>query len=528
MRRFFIYIFVLAVALAGAARTMTDTDADKKIRMAAHVILNYYVDSLDNDEVVTEAIKAMLSTLDPHSVYSDPKETEELTKPLEGKFSGIGISFNLLNDSVYVISTIAGGPSERVGLLPGDRIVAAGDSSLVGRSRTEVMGLLRGDKGTKVDLKVRRGNDYMNFRIIRDDIPIYSVDAAYMVDATTGYISVRRFAEDTANEVLRALEKLDRLGMRNLIIDLQDNTGGYLGSAYEMAEMFLHKGDPVVSTRGSRVKSMRYDTQRDGIFTESRIVVLVNQYSASASEIFAGAIQDNDRGLVVGRRTFGKGLVQRPFPLVDGSMIRLTTARYYTPSGRCIQKPYVRGHRDDYDLDILNRYNSGELMNADSLHAMPDSLRFTTLRNRRTVYGGGGILPDLFVPLDTVYNTAYYRNLVAKGVVNQYAMSYLDSHRKELKKKYKNEDKFLKNFAVTPEMVEDLVARGERDSIPCNREELERSMPVVLNVVKGLIMRDLFDEGSYYRATNHLNPVYVKGLEIINNRKEYDRLLSGK
>lgn len=496
--------------------------------MAEQVILNYYVDDVDNDEVVSEAIKAMLSTLDPHSSYTDPKETEELTKPLEGKFSGIGVAFNMISDTVYVVSTVAGGPSERVGIQAGDRILMAGDSSLVGRDRTAVMGFLRGDKGTKVDLKVRRGKSDINFRVTRDDIPIYSVDAAYMVDDHTGYIRVSRFAEDTANEVLEALVKLDKKGMRDLIIDLQDNTGGYLGSAYELAEIFLRKGDPVVSTRGSRVKPMHYDTQRDGLMTDGRLVILVNQFSASASEILAGAIQDNDRGLIVGRRTFGKGLVQRPFPLPDGSMIRLTTARYYTPSGRCIQKPYTRGQRDDYDMDIINRFNSGELTNADSLHAMPDSLRFSTLRNRRTVFGGGGINPDRFVPLDTTLNTDYYRDLVAKGVVNQYVISYIDTHRQELKKQYKNEDKFLKNFEVTEQMVEQLVARGEKDSIACNREELERSLPMVKSVLKGLIMRDLFEDGSYYRAVNHLNNIYNRGVELINNREEYERLLSGR
>ncbi|MDE7125772.1 MAG: PDZ domain-containing protein, partial [Muribaculaceae bacterium] len=373
------------------------------------------------------------------------------------------IAFNMVGDTVYVISTVAGGPSERVGLLPGDRIISADDSLLVGRDRTAVMGFLRGDKGTKVNLKVRRGKEDIMFRVTRDDIPIYSVDAAYMADPKTGYIRISRFADDTASEVLEALGKLDKKGMVNLILDLQDNTGGYLGSAYELAELFLRKGDPVVSTRGSRVRDMNYNTQRDGLFTEGRIVVLVNQYSASASEILAGALQDNDRGIIVGRRTYGKGLVQRPFPMPDGSMIRLTTARYYTPSGRCIQKPYVRGRSDDYYLDIVNRYMSGELTNPDSIHAMPDSLRYTTLRNGRVVYGGGGIQPDVFVPMDTVYNSEYYRNLIAKGVVNQYVISYIDANRQDLKKKYRNEDKFLQKFDITDKMIEDLVARGEQD-----------------------------------------------------------------
>ncbi len=528
MKRILIYLFVLAATIGSAAKTLTIAEADKKLRLAEQIILNYYVDELDNDEVVTEAIRSMLSTLDPHSAYTDPKETEELTKPLEGKFSGIGVAFNLISDSVYVVSTVAGGPSERVGIQAGDRIIMAGDSSLVGRDRTAVMGFLRGDKGSKVDLKIRRGKEDIIFRVTRDDIPIHSVDAAYMADPTTGYIRISRFAEDTANEVLEALVKLDKKGMKNLIIDLQDNTGGYLGSAYELAEIFLHKGDPVVSTKGSRVKPMNYDTQRDGLMTEGRLVILVNQFSASASEILAGAIQDNDRGLIVGRRTFGKGLVQRPFPMPDGSMIRLTTARYYTPSGRCIQKPYTKGRRDDYDHDIIDRFNNGELTNADSLREMPDSLRFSTLRNKRAVYGGGGIQPDLFVPLDTVSRTDYYRDLVAKGVINQYTLSYVDNNRAELKKKYKNEDKFLKSFEVTDDMIEQLVARGEQDSIVCNREQLAISLPTIKCVVKGLIMRDIFDDSSYYRVANQISDIFNRGFELINNKEEYERLLSGQ
>lgn len=519
-------LFFLAVALGGAAKNLSASDADKKLRLSEQIILNYYVDSLDNDAIVTEAIKAMLSKLDPHSVYTDKKETEELTRPLEGKFSGIGIAFNLVRDTVYVVSTVAGGPSERVGLQAGDRIISANDSTLVGRDRTAVMGFLRGDKGTKVNLLVRRGNEDMQFRVTRDDIPIYSVDAAYMADPATGYIRISRFAEDTAKEVLEAMQKLYAKGMKNLIIDLQGNTGGYLGSAYELAEMFLHKGDPVVSTKGSRVKDMNYATQREGVFTDGRVVVLVDQFSASASEILAGAIQDNDRGVIVGRRTFGKGLVQRPFPLPDGSMIRLTTSRYYTPSGRCIQKPYIPGKRDDYDLDILNRFNSGELTEADSVHAMPDSLRFSTLRRGRAVYGGGGIHPDVFVALDTMPNTTYYRNLIAKGIVNQYALNYIDTHRKELKKKYKSEDKFLRNFEVTDDMIEDLIVRGEHDSIACNREELARSLPTLRAVVKGLFMRDLFEDGAYYQVVNPMSEVYRRGLEVINSKNEYDDILS--
>lgn len=486
--------------------------------MAEQVILNYYVDDVDNDEVVSEAIKAMLSTLDPHSSYTDPKETEELTKPLEGKFSGIGVAFNMISDTVYVVSTVAGGPSERVGIQAGDRILMAGDSSLVGRDRTAVMGFLRGDKGTKVDLKVRRGKSDINFRVTRDDIPIYSVDAAYMVDDHTGYIRVSRFAEDTANEVLEALVKLDKKGMRDLIIDLQDNTGGYLGSAYELAEIFLRKGDPVVSTRGSRVKPMHYDTQRDGLMTDGRLVILVNQFSASASEILAGAIQDNDRGWVVGRRSFGKGLVQVPIELPDRSMIKLTVSRYYTPSGRSIQKPYTKGDRKSYDMDAITRYNNGELTNADSIH-FPDSLRYYTRKQHRTVYGGGGIMPDRFVPLDTTRYTPLYRKISARGLIVQANLRFLDKNRKRLAKQWKQFDEFKEQFEMPEETLDAILAEAEEKELkPKDEEERLATRRQLARTLKALAARDLWDMSEYFAIVYEDDPVVLKAVEMIEGR----------
>lgn len=521
---------LMLMALPGyvSAEVVSAKEANSKLSHAQKIISMYYVDDVDNGKLVTDAIVAMLKDLDPHSTYTNPDETKELTTPLEGKFSGIGISFNMVNDSVYVISTIAGGPSEKVGMLPGDRIVSADDTILsgVGRGRNEITPVLRGPKGSKVNLKVQRGVRQIDFKVTRDDIPLYSVDASYMVDGKTGYIRIARFAEDTAKEVAQAIAKLKSKGMVDLILDLEDNGGGYLGSAYEIAGMFLRKGDMIVYTRGQKMPPADYYATADGMFDDGKVVVLVNQYSASASEILAGALQDNDRGLVVGRRTFGKGLVQRPFLLPDGSMIRLTTARYYTPSGRCIQKPYTSGDRKEYDLDILNRFNSGELSNADSVH-LPDSLRYTTLRSKRTVYGGGGIMPDRFVPIDTTMYSDYYRDLVAKGVINQYVISYMDKNRNALKKKYRNTDKFIKGFEMSPEMVSGLVERGMKDSVMLDSAGLERSLPMIKTIVKGLLLRDLYDDAYYFQVSNGMNPVFLKAMELINNDEEYYRLLNG-
>ncbi|MDE6176795.1 MAG: S41 family peptidase, partial [Paramuribaculum sp.] len=341
-----------------------------------------YVDSVPEEKMVDNAIIAMLKTLDPHSSYTDASETRQVTEPLQGNFSGIGIQFKMLNDTLFVVQTIASGPSEKVGILAGDRIIAVNDSAIAGVKmvNTDIMKRLRGRKGTKVDLRVvRRGvAEPINFRVVRDDIPLYSVDAFYSPAPGTAYIKISRFAESTAKEVREALADLEKQHpIESVVIDLQDNGGGYLQSAIELADMFLPAGSPVVYTEGMRQKNASYETSLKGKYADRKLIVLVNQYSASASEIFAGAVQDNDRGLVIGRRTFGKGLVQRPIPFPDGSMIRLTVARYHTPSGRCIQKPYALGESEEYQLDMLNRYESGELFDADSIH-FSDSLRYTT------------------------------------------------------------------------------------------------------------------------------------------------------
>lgn len=529
-------ISVLAVCLLPLATQAQGKDKgefkltpDRKLLMAEQVIERFYVDSVDAGNMVQDAIVAMLKTLDPHSSYSDPEETKELTTPLEGNFSGIGVQFNMLNDTLFVIQTTSGGPSEKVGILPGDRIVQAGDSVIAGRKlpNSRIIKILRGPKGSEVDLKVlRRGEAQpIVFHVVRDDIPVYSVDAAYMADPTTGYIRVSRFGEETDKEFEAALEKLRKQGMKNLIVDLEDNGGGYLQAAHQLASHFLDKGDMVVYTDAPKMGRTVYAVEKPGNFNKGRLVIMANQYSASASEILSGAVQDNDRGLIVGRRTFGKGLVQRPFPFPDGSMIRLTVSRYYTPSGRSIQKPYAPGDEESYRKDMLHRYEAGEFSSADSIH-LPDSLRFETLHNHRPVYGGGGIMPDLFVPIDTTAFSPYYRNLVAKGILNRFCITYVDRNRSQLNREYPDVDAFIAKFSVDSAMIDDIVKLGVADSVKLDSVQLERSRPMIETIVKGVIARDLFDTSAYFRVVNpQLSPVYREALGLINDERRYNRLL---
>ncbi len=526
MKRFILPLIALTAIAAFAQfpqQAPVQLEPAQKLNAARAIIENYYVENVDGDSIVTEAIKAMLNTLDPHSAYSTPDETKEFTEPLNGKFSGIGVQFTMQQDTVYVIQTVPGGPSEKVGILAGDRIIAANDTVIAGKKmkNTDVMKSLRGPKGSVVNLKVKRGPEFIDFAVTRDDIPIYSVDETFMADPTTGYIRITRFAESTAREVKDAIAKLRKKGMKNLILDVSDNGGGYLGAA------FLPKGTPVVSTAGRATQPYSYATEKSGDFLDGRIVVMANQNSASASEILSGALQDNDRALVVGRRTFGKGLVQRPFPFPDGSMIRLTVSRYYTPSGRCIQKHYDKGHSEEYQLEVLNRYQDGELWSADSI-ARPDSLKYETLRYKRPVYGGGGIIPDVFVPADTSYYSVYYRDLVAKGIVHRVSVNYVDANRASLRKTYPTEEDFFNNFTVPQELIDRLVATGKEDDIEFNEEQWERSKPLVLAIIKGLLCRDIYEDGSYFRSMTPINKDFQAALELINDPERYHNILTGK
>lgn len=516
---------------ASAKKEASEFTPEMKLHYADRIIETYYVDSVETDRIVEEAIVAMLKTLDPHSIYSNAEETKELTTPLEGNFSGIGIQFNMLGDTLFVIQTIPGGPSEKVGIVPGDRIIQAGDSVIAGRKlpNSRILNILRGPKGTEVELTVlRRGvEEPLHFLVVRDDIPIHSVDAAFMADATTGYIRITRFAENTDEEVGEALAKLKKQGMKNLIIDLQDNGGGILGASTDIASRFLPNGAEIVYTSSPKMGTHHYTSRKDGEFRDGRLVIIVNQYSASASEILSGAIQDNDRGLIVGRRTFGKGLVQRPFTFPDGSMIRLTVSRYYTPSGRCIQRPYDRENLEDYSADMLRRYQAGEFSSADSVH-LDLSQPFTTLHNKRNVYGGGGIMPDLFVPVDTGGITPYYRDLVAKGLLNRLAITYVDDHRDSLRSVYPTEQAFIDQFEVTPEILATLVALGDKEGVEYVESQYNESLPLMTVILKGLIGRDIYDIATYYKIVYPLlNDEYIEALRLINDPARYDALLRG-
>ena len=519
---------LMAMAVVGGYAQMADEfTPDRKLITAQTIIDRYYVEDVDNDTIVSEAIVAMLKTLDPHSSYTSASETKEFTEPLDGKFSGIGIQFNMLEDTVYVIQTIPGGPSQKVGIMAGDRIIAANDTVIAGKKlvNTKVMKVLRGPKGSEVMLKVKRGDDLIDFLVTRDDIPLYSIDETFMADPTTGYVRITRFAEDTPNEFRNALRKLKDQGMQNLILDLSGNGGGYLGAAFEIASEFLPKGTPVVSTAGRRSPKQEYRTDEAGSFVDGRLVIITDQTSASASEILSGAIQDNDRGVIVGRRTFGKGLVQRPFPFPDGSMIRLTVSRYYTPSGRCIQKHYDKGHGEEYQMELLNRYAGGELWSADSIHRDPAEL-YHTLRNHRPVYGGGGIIPDVFVPVDTSNYSNYYRDLVAKNVLNRTVIRYVEANRATLMSDYPDDNAFQASFEVPDALVDRLISAGNDAGIPYNEEQWERSKTLVKAIIKGLIARDLYTDGSYYRPLSRLSKDFGKALEVINDPAAYNSILT--
>ena len=460
--------------------------------------------------------------MDPHSVYITKEEVEEMNEPLEGGFFGIGIQFTIYQDTLMVVSVVPGGPSEKVGLLAGDRIVSVDGENIAGvkLTNTQVRKRLKGEKGTVVQVSVVRGSEPMDFRIVRGMIPLHSVDAAYMLDKTTGYIKISRFAANTIDEFEEAVKKMQAEGMKDLILDLQANVGGYMGAAIGISDNVLGDKKMIVYTDGlSSGRREEYSTSK-GLLKDGRIVLLIDGNSASASEIVSGAVQDWDRGLIVGRRSFGKGLVQRQYPLTDGSMIRLTIAHYYTPSGRCIQKPY-KG--EDYRAELYNRYESGELLSADSI-TVNDSLKYYTKLKKRIVYGGGGIIPDVFVPIDTNINYSYFNRLNAKNVVGEFVVGYVDKNRENLKKKYPTFEKFQKSFEVTPEMIDQIVKMGEKAGVPKDEKLLEPVIPAMKLSIKALIARDTWDMNEMYQIFNEDNKVLKEGYKALKDGT-YERIL---
>jgi carboxyl-terminal processing protease len=491
------------------------------------LVNSYYVDTSDVNKLTEKAIVHLLSELDPHSVYISKEEVDKMNEPLQGNFEGIGISFNIYKDTLLILSTIPGGPSEKTGMRAGDRILEVDGKNIAGTGikNSDVLEMLRGEKGTTVEVKVLRRNvkELLDFTIVRDKIPIYSLDAAYMLNKTTGYIKLNKFSATTADEFIAAINELQPQKIQNLILDLRGNGGGYLNSAVKIADQFLREDRMVVYTSGLNDPRRDYKATSKGVFEEGNLVVLVDESSASASEIVSGAVQDWDRGVIIGRRSFGKGLVQKPYFLTDGSLVRLTTAHYYTPSGRNIQKPYENGV-EDYRRDYLDRLSTGQLFNADSI-TLADSLKFKTLVHGRNVYGGGGVMPDVFIPIDTSKYYRYYNRLRRNNVIYNFVLDYLDNHRSELKNNYREFETFSKKFKVTDEMIEKIVAEGENEGIEKDEESLAFTINTMKKEVKAHIAQDIFSRNDFYKIFYQDDEAILKALEVIESKEKYNNLL---
>lgn len=544
--RLFSLIALFFVLISANAQVKMDEAQLRKLIVTQSAILNLYVDTVSQSKITEDAIKAMLEKLDPHSTYTPAKDVQALTENLNGSFEGIGVQYNMNEDTLVVIQPVTNGPSEKVGIIAGDKIVTVNDSSIAGvnMSREDIMKRLRGPKGTKVNLGViRQGvKGIQKFVVTRDKIPVYTLDAYYMIDETTGYIKISSFGATTHEEFTTAAKELIGLGMKHLVLDLQGNGGGYLQAAVAMADEFLGNGEMIVYTEGRSVGRHDYHAQK-GQMDIDKVVVLVDGYTASAAEILSGAIQDNDRGTIVGRRTFAKGLVQRPIDLPDGSMIRLTVAHYYSPVGRCFQKPYTKGDKKKYDNDMLDRLNSGELMSADSIH-FPDSLKYTT-KGGRVVYGGGGIMPDVYVPLDTTLYTRLHRELSAKSCIIQSTLKFLDKHRKQLIKEYDVNDfrkelalrqakkkynantliynegfkRFKDTYEVPQELLDILAEQAKTAKIEYTDSMYQATLPLLTLQLKALLARDIWDMSEYYQIMNPASEIYVKGLATMKEEK---------
>lgn len=545
-------LMMMNVALAAMAQSPLTHDMEvqmRKLNYAQMAIHQLYVDTVNLAKVTEDAVIALLKELDPHSSYTAPKDVQALNEPLAGSFEGIGVQYNMNEDTLVVIQPVSGGPSEKVGIIAGDKIVSVNDTAIAGvkMSKEDIMKRLRGKKGTKVNLGViRRGvKGVQKFVVTRDKIPVYTIDASYMIDATTGYIRITSFGSTTHEEFKTAANKLMDLGMKDLVLDLQGNGGGYLQAAVDLSDEFLENKEMIVYTEGRATGRREYHAH-PGKMNIGKVVVLVDGYTASAAEILSGAIQDNDRGIIVGRRTFAKGLVQRPIDLPDGSLIRLTVAHYYSPVGRCFQKPYVKGDKKSYDNDMMDRLNSGELMSADSIH-FPDSLKFTT-KAGRTVYGGGGIMPDVYVPLDTTQFTRLHRELSAKSCIIQTSLKYLDLYRKKLVKAYdvdayrkartkqvenksydpedlrRGFEMYKRDFEVPQEMIDILLAKAKDAKVEYTDSMLQASLPMLKLQLKALVARDLWEMSEYCEVMNPSNEIFIKGLEAIKDDKMFQGL----
>ena len=519
--------------LAGGSKLNAQDVQDNTMKFGRllRLVDSYYVDSTKMNDLTEKAIVEVLRSLDPHSVYISKEEVAKANEPLQGNFEGVGISFNVYRDTLMVVSTIPGGPSEKVGLRAGDRIVSVDTKNIagIGLKNPAVYDYLRGKKGTKVELAVRRKGEsnLLDFIVIRDKIPINSLDASYMINSNTGYIKLNKFSATTTSEFSEAITSLKATSkLHNLVLDLRDNGGGYLNAATELADQFLPNYNQIVYTDGRQADKKEYTATDEGELEQGKLILLIDEGSASASEIVAGAIQDWDRGVIIGRRSFGKGLVQQPFPLTDGSMIRLTTAHYYTPSGRCIQKSYTDGV-EAYRKDYQNRVDNGELFSKDSIK-LTDTVKFSTKVNKRTVYGGGGIMPDVFIPLDTSKYYSYYNNLLRKNVVYTSVLDMMDEKREKFVLKYPDFKTFESKFETSDEMIDKIIEEGEKEGVKKEAKSVEFARPLMKKQIKALVARDLFSTSHYFQIMNSEDETIQKAVEVLTQKNVYENLLSGK
>ena len=534
IKLFLSVIIVFAHLLLCAQDKSKDKDAKLDAKSAAqkvstlyYLINNYYVDTADFEKLTEEAIVAMLKELDPHSAYISKKDVQKANEPLEGSFEGIGVTFQIFQDTILVVSPVPGGPSDKVGIMAGDKIVTIDGEDAFGKkvNNEYVAKHLRGKKGTVVTLGIKRGNsdELIEFDVVRDKIPLNSIDASFMLDKNVGYIKLDRFAKTTMEEIDAALAELKSKKMKSLVLDLRGNSGGYLNVAAELSNLFLKKNMTIVFTEGDKSAKQVFNTDHNGKFSDGKLVILIDEGSASASEIVSGAVQDWDRGVLIGRRSFGKGLVQRPFNLSDGSVVRLTTARYYTPTGRCIQRSYDKGS-EDYFKEMTKRMDHGEFYHADSIQ-FPDSLKYSTLVSGRTVYGGGGIMPDIFMPVDTSYATKLYTDLVRKGALNRFTLEYVMEHRSEIARQYSDFEMFNEKFNVSESMIEDFKKFAEKEGVTWNEEQFERSEPLIKLQIKALIARNEWEMENYYQVVLQEDKVVKKAMEILNDANQYRKIL---